>query len=167
MNEDKENFYSLPDSRDLAAQYLLLYELSLPYGLDLNDQINVDKSSIRITTAVQTLSTTEMLVFEQRVRDWLAQNASAYSTVVSSPAIMFTHLAMRNIGSMITGTLAALAIISLILIFALRSLKLGIISLIPNLTPVGVAFGIWAVFVSEVGFSTFRGWRYDVGHCCR
>ncbi len=153
MNEDKENFYSLPDSRDLAAQYLLLYELSLPYGLDLNDQINVDKSSIRITTAVQTLSTTEMLVFEQRVRDWLAQNASVYSTVVSSPAIMFTHLAMRNIGSMITGTLAALAIISLILIFALRSLKLGIISLIPNLTPVGVAFGIWAVFVSEVGLA--------------
>ena len=30
----------VPDSQELAAQYLLLYELSLPLGLDLNNQID-------------------------------------------------------------------------------------------------------------------------------
>jgi len=73
--------------------------------------------------------------------------------IASSPAVIFSHLAVRNIGSMIVGTLVALGLISLILIFALRSLKLGLISLIPNITPVAVAFGVWAIFDSEIGLA--------------
>ena len=153
MHADKNDYYSLPENRDLAAQYLLLYEMSLPYGLDLNDQINIDKSSTRISTTLQTLSTQQMLDFEARSREWIQKNTEKISAVVSSPAIMFTHLAMRNIESMIIGTLAALAAISFILIFALRSVRLGLISLIPNLAPVAVAFGVWAIFVSEVGIA--------------
>ncbi len=153
MHGDNEKLYSLPENRELAAQYLLLYEMSLPYGLDLNDQINVDKSSTRISTTLKTLTTRQMLAFEDRARGWLRQNANDVDVVVSSPAVIFSHLAMRNIDSMIVGTLVALVIISLILIFALRSLKLGLISLIPNLTPIGVAFGVWAAFVSEIGLA--------------
>ncbi len=153
MHGDDKSWYSLPNDRDLAAQYLLLYELSLPYGLDLNDQINIDKSSTRISTTLETLSTDQMLVFEQRARDWISQNASDINMVASSPAVIFSHLAVRNIYSMIVGTLAALALISVILIFALRSFKLGFISLIPNLTPIGVAFGVWAIFDSEIGLA--------------
>ena len=44
MNGDDPAFYKIPETRDLAAQYLLLYEMSLPYGLDLNNQIDVSKS---------------------------------------------------------------------------------------------------------------------------
>ena len=36
MHGDTASWYRLPDERNLAAQYLLLYEMSLPYGLDLN-----------------------------------------------------------------------------------------------------------------------------------
>jgi len=36
MHGDDPSWYQLPDQRNLAAQYLLLYEMSLPYGLDLN-----------------------------------------------------------------------------------------------------------------------------------
>ncbi len=43
MHNDEPAWYRIPDRRDLAAQYLLLYEMSLPYGLDLNNQINVDR----------------------------------------------------------------------------------------------------------------------------
>jgi len=153
MHGDDESFYKLPDNRELAAQYLLLYELSLPYGLDLNDQINIDKSSTRLSATLQTLSTDEMLSFEQKSRDWMKENATDINMVASSPATIFSHLAVRNIDSMIVGTLIALALISVILIFALRSLKLGLLSLIPNLTPVAVAFGIWAIFDSEIGLA--------------
>ena len=153
MHGDDEKLYHLPTERNLAAQYLLLYEMSLPYGLDLNDQINVDKSSTRISTTLKTLSTQDMLAFESKARAWLKQHAQNINVVASSPAVIFSHLAMRNIDSMIVGTLVALAVISLILIFALRSLKLGLISLIPNLAPIGVAFGVWAIFVSQVGLA--------------
>ncbi|MGI9553651.1 MAG: efflux RND transporter permease subunit, partial [Thermodesulfobacteriota bacterium] len=46
MNEDDPTYFRLPESQELGAQYLLLYEMSLPYGLDINDQINIDKSSL-------------------------------------------------------------------------------------------------------------------------
>ena len=153
MHGDDEELYALPNDRDLAAQYLLLYELSLPYGLDLNDQINIDKSSTRVSTTLETLSTDQMLAFEEKARDWIKQNTQEINMIASSPAVIFSHLAIRNIYSMIVGTLAALALISLILIVALRSFKLGIISLIPNLAPIGVAFGLWAIFDSEVGLA--------------
>ena len=153
MHGDDDSKYTLPNDRELAAQYLLLYELSLPYGLDLNDQINIDKSSTRLATTLETLSTDQMLLFEQRARDWIKENASGINMIASSPAVIFSHLAVRNIGSMIVGTLVALGLISLILIFALRSLKLGLISLIPNITPVAVAFGVWAIFDSEIGLA--------------
>ncbi len=38
MNGDDPDFYRLPEGRDLSAQYLLLYEFSLPYGLWLGRQ---------------------------------------------------------------------------------------------------------------------------------
>ncbi|MCG7879049.1 MAG: MMPL family transporter [Candidatus Thiodiazotropha endolucinida] len=47
MHADNDDWYRLPDQRDLSAQYLLLYEFSLPFGLDLNNQINV-KSRRRV-----------------------------------------------------------------------------------------------------------------------
>ena len=53
MNRDDEKFYAIPANRELAAQYLLLYELSVPFGLDLNDRINVDKSSTRLTVNIK------------------------------------------------------------------------------------------------------------------
>ncbi len=153
MHGDDESQYSLPNERNLAAQYLLLYEMSLPYGLDLNDQINIDKSSTRISATLQTLSTKQMLDIVERTREWLTNNTRNMSFVISSPAVIFTHLAMRNINSMLVGSIAALIVISIILVFALRSIKLGLISLIPNLAPIGVAFGIWAIFVSEIGIA--------------
>lgn len=153
MHGDDESHYSLPTQRELAAQYLLLYEMSLPYGLDLNDQINVDKSSTRISTTLRTISTNQMLDLEQRSREWLTNNTSNMNFVISSPAVIFSHLAMRNINSMLIGSVVALIIISIILIFALRSIRLGLISLIPNLAPIGVAFGVWAIFVSEIGIA--------------
>ncbi|MFT5577022.1 MAG: putative RND superfamily exporter protein, partial [Bermanella sp.] len=47
LHGDDEEWYRLPEQRDLAAQYLLLYEFSLPFGLDLNNSINNDKSASR------------------------------------------------------------------------------------------------------------------------
>ena len=60
MHADNYAYHEIPDDRELAAQYLLLYELSLPYGLDLNDRINVDKSATRVTASVGEVSTVEV-----------------------------------------------------------------------------------------------------------
>ena len=151
MHGDDPSWKKLPDTRELAAQYLLLYEMSLPYGLDLNNQIDIDKRSTRVSVTMQTLSTQQVLAFEKRVNGWMTQNIPDIKAVGSSPTIMFAHVGMKNITSMLTGTTLALILISLILIVALKSWRYGLLSLIPNLIPAGMAFGIWAVIDGEIG----------------
>ena len=153
MHGDNADYYALPDSRELAAQYLLLYEMSLPYGLDLNDRLNVDKSSVRLIVNIENLSVNETLQLEQNARSWLQQNAPAMDSEGTGPSIMFSHITRRNISTMLWGTLLALALISALLILALQSVKMGLISLVPNILPILVAFGVWAIFDGEIGLS--------------
>ncbi|WP_297526923.1 efflux RND transporter permease subunit [Thiohalobacter sp.] len=153
LHGDDPAWYRLPDDRELAAQYLLLYEMSLPYGLDLNNQVNIDKSATQLTVTLQNLSTNQLLGLEQRVQDWFAREAPDLRTDGASPAIMFAHIGRRNIHSMLLGTTFALVLISGILILALRSLKIGLVSLIPNLVPAALAFGLWGLFVGRVGLA--------------
>ncbi|MEK9628501.1 MAG: MMPL family transporter [Nitrospinota bacterium] len=154
MHGDDESYYRLPDERDLSAQYLLLYELSLPFGLDLNNQINIDKSSTRFTAILESVSTQEALDLEESAQEWLRKNAPPeMASHGASPLIMFSHIAMRNIDSMMSGTFLALLLISTILMVVLKSFRLGLISTIPNLVPVFMTFGIWAVFVGHIGLA--------------
>lgn len=154
MHGDDQSYYRLPQERELAAQYLLLYEMSLPYGLDLNNQINVDKSSTRMSITLRTMSTKEVLALEQRASDWLADNTRHITkSDGSGPTIMFAHIGMRNVISMLTGTTVALILISMILVIALRSIKIGLISMVPNLVPAAMGFGLWGILVGEIGLA--------------
>lgn len=151
MHADDPAWYKLPDSQEMSAQYLLLYEMSLPYGLDLNNQLNVDKSSSRIITTFKNLSSNELIAMEDRINQWFSENGSQYEVDLASPSLMFAHIGQRNIVSMIIGTTLALVLISILLGFALRSWRYGVISLLPNLIPAGVAFGVWGLYQGQVG----------------
>ncbi len=154
MHGDDPAWYKLPNERDLAAQYLLLYEMSLPYGLDLNNQINVDKSASRMTVTLVTMSTNDLLKLEQRADVWLKANTKIIrDSIASGPTMMFAHIGKRNIISMLMGSTFALILISMILMVALRSFKIGLISMLPNLVPAGMAFGVWGLVVGEVGLA--------------
>ncbi|NOZ09431.1 MAG: MMPL family transporter [Gammaproteobacteria bacterium] len=154
MHNDDASYYRLPDERNLAAQYLLLYEMSLPYGLDLNNQINVDKSSTRMVISLVTLSTAQLLRLEKRAKNWLATNITHIKQAEGSgTTLMFAHIGKRNIITMLFGSSIALFMISLLLIFALRSIKMGLASMIPNLVPAAMGFGVWAIFVGEIGLA--------------
>nr|VFJ42351.1 MAG: hypothetical protein BECKFW1821A_GA0114235_1001112 [Candidatus Kentron sp. FW] len=151
MHGDDPAWYRLPEERNLAAQYLLLYEMSLPYGLDLNNQINLDKSATRLTVSLAALSDKEVLALDARAGKWLSENAPpAMQAPATGSTMMFAYINLRNLKGLLLGALFALTLISLVLMLALRSVKLGLISLIPNLLPVVMAFGIWGVLVGEV-----------------
>ena len=152
MHGDDPAAYHLPARRDLAAQYLLLYELSLPLGLDLNNQINVSKSATRMTVTAKTLSSKEIVELNERATAWLNNNAPHFTQAESAGvALMFAHIGLRNIKAMLLGITLALIGISILLIIALRSIRLGLVSLVPNLVPSAMGFGVWALTVGEVG----------------
>ena len=153
MHADDTSYYRLPKERDLAAQYLLLYEMSLPYGLDLNNQINVNKTSTRVIITAKNLSTKETIALERNLGAWLVRNGQGFEFYAASPSLMFAHIGERNVVSMLGGTAIALVLISILLIFALKSFRIGAISLIPNMVPALIAFGVWGIFVSQIGMS--------------
>lgn len=155
MHGDDPSWYRLPETWEEASQYLLLYEMSLPYGLDLNNQINLDKSTTKMVVAVKNLSSKQLLALEQRAQQWLKDNAPSFrQTSASSPALMFAHIGQQNIYSTLIGTLIALVLISFTMIFSLGSLKIGLISLVPNLIPLVISMGLWGLFVGQIGLAS-------------
>lgn len=153
MHGDDPEYYRLPENRELAAQYLLLYELSLPYGLDLTNQVNIDKSGSRFTVTFDTITSKETRAYARAGERWLRENAPDIHNYATSPPVMFSYIAERNIRSMIVGVTLALIGISLLLVLALRSVKVGLISLVPNLVPLGLAFGVWGVYSGQINFT--------------
>ncbi|MFY0600214.1 MAG: MMPL family transporter [Cyclobacteriaceae bacterium] len=151
MHGDDLSYFKIPENREEAAQYLLLYELSLPLGLDLNNQVNVDKSESRVIVTLENISTKRMLELGEDASAWLKANTPAYMhTEGVSSTMMFAHLSKRQILSMISGTGMALILISIVLGFAIRSGKFGLLSLIPNVVPVVVGLGFWGLFYGYI-----------------
>jgi predicted RND superfamily exporter protein len=154
MHGDDASWHRIPGDRELSAQYLLLYELSLPYGLDLNDRINIDKSATRVTATLAQSTTAETKAFFNDVAAWQQTNWPAYMHAEpTSAAVMFTYISERNMENMVTGTIVAILAIALIMMFALQSVRLGLLSLVPNGLPILATFGAWALLVGTVGFS--------------
>ena len=153
MHSDDPAFYRLPDDPELAAQYLLLYELSLPFGADLNDRIDVGKSATRLTVTVRGVSSQALRELDVRAQEWLQSNAPGLATEATGFSIVFSHLFQRNIYSMLRATIIAMGLISLLLIVIFRSVRLGLISLIPNFIPAIMTFGLWGYLVGHVGLA--------------
>ncbi len=154
MHGDDPAYYRMPETKEQAAQFLLLYEMSLPYGLDLNNQINVDKSETRLIVTMDNVSSNDLLAQTEKAENWLRDNAppAMFSHGVST-ALMFAHITRTNMHSMLRGGLGALILISLLLIIIFRSLKYGLISLLPNVAPIAIAYGVWYLIDGEINMA--------------
>jgi hypothetical protein len=154
LHGDDPAYYRVPEDRELAAQYLLLYEMSLPFGLDLNDQINVDKSATRLIVNFRQGSLAQVAAAGLDAETWLYKHGvNATPDPATGPPVMFSRIAEMNIRAMVRGTILGFGLIALILVVSLRSLVLGTLSLIPNMLPAATAVGIWAWVVGEAGFA--------------
>ena len=154
MHGDDPAFYRLPADPDLAAQYLLLYELSLPFGSDLNDRIDVAKSATRLVVTTKNAWSRDIRELDERAQVWLRANALAFAQEASGLSVVFAHLSLRNINSMLRGTITAMALISFILIWIFKSVRIGLLSLLPNFIPAIMSFGLWGYLVGHVGIAS-------------
>ena len=164
MHGDDPAFYRVPEDSRLAAQYLLLYELSVPFGMDLNNRINVARSATRMTVTLGRLKSEELRALEVRGQEWLRANAPDLASEASGYSLVFAHLAIRNTLSMLWGTVTGMIVISLILIGIFRSVRFGLISLVPNLIPSAMAFGVWGYLYSEGGARRIPRHRHRLRH---
>ena len=151
MNGDDPAFYAIPDTPELAAQFLLLYEFSLPFGADLNDRMDIARSATRMTVVLEPTSTVDHLDIDARARDWLEANAPGLAGPASGFTMIAAHMSSQNIRSMLEGTFLAAGLISAVLLLVFRNVRVGLICLVPNLVPAILSFGLWGYLVGNVG----------------
>ena len=150
MNSDDPAYYRIPDSDEEASQFLFLYELSLGYGMDLTDQINVDRSSTRVSAFVDYATTRQLIALDEKIQGWFDKNAPELKSPVTGQTHVYTMISARDVPSMLQGTSLALVFISFVIFLVLRNLKLGLVSLVPNLVPAIMGFGLWGYMVGNV-----------------
>ncbi len=162
MNADDPAYMRLPVNREEASQFLFLYELSLGYGMDLTDQIDVDRETMRLSVLMSNVTTAQMRELTLRTGDWIAGNApiiqSAWEKTHPEIALVtptgvvhvFNLISFRDVRAMLTGTAIALVLISGIITIALWDIRIGLVSLVPNLIPALMAFGLWGYTVGAV-----------------
>ncbi len=89
-----------------------------------------------------------------RAQDWLSANMPDRAAAATGLSMVFAHLSQRNIEGMLRGTIIAMAIVSFILILVFRSVRLGLVSLIPNFIPAAMSFGLWGYLFGRVGIAS-------------
>ena len=154
MNGGNIESFVIPDSRPLVSQYTLMYEMSLPFGLGTNNQMTSDKTYSVVSVVAKSFSSQQVIDFEEAAHQWIKENMPGYMVTRGTGLdLIFGSLAIDNIQSMLMGTVTALVMVSALLIFALKSFKYGLLSLLPNLLPAAMTFGIWGFFVGQVGMA--------------
>ncbi len=151
MHGDDPAFERLPEDAALAAQYLLLYELSIPFGSDLNDRIDVAKSATRMSVTIENASSRDLRDLDARAQAWLEAESPGLAGEASGISMIFAHMSDRNVSSMMVGIIGAMILISVLLIAVFRSVRIGLISLLPNFVPALMSFGLWGHLVGQIG----------------
>ena len=144
--------YRIADTREANAQSFLLYELSLPGDLSTGF-IDINRAQTLVSVSVSGGSSLEIRRLASEGDDWLRANAPDIGGQGSGLSVAFAYVSERNLNAMVTGTIFALVLVSIILVVAFQSVRTGLVTLVPNLLPALLAFGIWGYLVGEINLA--------------
>ena len=164
MHGDDPEWKKIPENADLSAQYLFFYEMSLPMGLDLNSSISQDRKSTKISATLKDMSANEFKEFNNEVLGYLRQNN--LENMISEPSsfrVIFTYMVEAIVNSLLYGLFIGILLITLIIGLFFRSYLLPALSIFPNILPIGMGFGLWGLFVGDVGFMVAVGMGSTLG----
>jgi predicted RND superfamily exporter protein len=151
LHGDDPEFYRVPDSEEGIAECLAICE---ELGTDLNDWVDEDSTTLRLKVAVDEVN-------EQAMRaaiDFATEDAGrsfpgAETSIVGLLPSMVSLNRHVSIG-LIRSFLVALAIIMLLMMIVFRSVKTGLIAMIPNITPVAIIGGAMGHMSCPLDFMT-------------
>jgi predicted RND superfamily exporter protein len=151
FNEIVDNKKSVPQDKNLIAQYLLLYSLSLPQGMEINDKMDVDEQYLRITASMNVVDTSKDLEMIAWIENWWSK--TPYSAEVNGQTNMFAKMQSDVTNTLIESIAMAIGVISIIMLFIFKNLKMIPIFLIPNILPIVLVIGVmgWLGITIDIG----------------
>ena len=144
FNEIVDFKKEIPDSNELIAQYLLLYSLSLPQGMEINDKMDVDERLLRISVSMNVVDTSKDLEMIEWIENWWKQ--TPYSAEANGQTIMFAHMQSDVTDTLIESILLAITVISLLMLFIFKSIRMIPLFIIPNILPIILVVGAMGWF---------------------
>jgi hypothetical protein len=141
LNENQSEFYVIPDNRELISQELLLFENS--GSDDVEDLVTSQFDTARITVRVPLVDGALYLPFLEaysaRLTKILGDDVSVQLT---GGTVLLANTIHAALSTMIRSYATALVIISVLMMLLLGSVRVGLLSMIPNLVPVIFALGL-------------------------
>ena len=141
----------IPETQELIAQYLLLYSFSLPQGMEINDKMDIDEQRLRLTASMNIVDTSLDLEMIQWVETWWAQ--TEYTAKVNGQTAMFAHMQHDVTSTLIQSILLAITLVSFMMLFIFKSIKMIPLFIIPNVLPIILVMGVmgWLGISIDIG----------------
>jgi len=152
FNEVMANSKTVPDNQNLIAQYLLLYTLSLPQGMEINDQMDIEERQFRISAAMNVTDTSKDLEMLDWVANWWDTNTQ-YSARVDGQTAMFAHMQHDVTDTLIKSITIAIVVVSFMMLLIFRNIKMLPIYVLPNILPIALVVGLmgWLGIDIDIG----------------
>jgi len=147
MGEPKE----VPRTQEMVAQYLLLYSLSLPQGMEINDKMDVDERYLRITASMNIVNTSLDLEMIAWAENWWKD--TPYSAQVNGQTVMFAHMQHDVTDTLVQSILLAISVVSIMMLFIFKSIRMIPLFIIPNVLPIVLVIGVmgWLGMTIDIG----------------
>jgi predicted RND superfamily exporter protein len=153
LNENRPEYYRIPRERELIAQELLLFENS--GSDDLEDVVDSRFSMASLTLQIPWVDGMRLAPFIDEVETHCKQVIGDLARVtMTGGTVMFARTFSAVIRSMADSYVLALLIITPLMILLIGSLRGGLISMFPNLTPIILTLGLMKWMDYPLDFST-------------
>lgn len=151
FNKVVNNSEEIPDNRNLIAQYLLLYSLSLPQGMEINDKMDIKEQRLRVTARVNIVDTSKDLEMIDYVSEWWKQ--TPYSASVQGQTAMFAHMQKDVTNTLVYSLSIAILLVSLVMLLIFKRFKILWVFVLPNILPVILVIGLmgWIGITIDIG----------------
>jgi predicted RND superfamily exporter protein len=134
-------YYRIPETRDLVAQYMLIYELS--GGEEVSEYVTGDFQSVNLELRCRSVPVSQMAAMVEDVRQMLEEQPLEYSSVeLTGVGALWLRLMDYITYSQIRGFSIAFFVIAMFLCVIFQSVKVGLVAMIPNLSPVFLTLGV-------------------------
>jgi len=139
LNENREEAYVVPDTNQLIAQELLLFEMS--GSNDLEKLVSTDLRQARFT--VMTPFNDAILYREvlDDIRKHFDENYPGVKISTTGIMTLFITTIHNILASMAKSYTFALIVVTILMLLMLGRLSIGLLSMIPNLVPILAMFG--------------------------
>jgi predicted RND superfamily exporter protein len=139
INPNAKN--AIPKDKNLVAQYLLLYSMSLPQGMELNDKIDTQERYLRLTINTNIVDTSKDLAMIEWIKNYF-KTKTPYRAEVQGQTAIFAYMQSSVTDTLIFSISMTLAIVALTMLLIFRNLKMLWLFLVPNIAPIIIVGGV-------------------------